>query len=269
MQDSTPEPTPSTPGDVALFVRGEIDLATVPELRRRLGRASTRGPELVVDLSAVTFMDCAGLHPLLEARRRQRALGGRLLLIGPSWAVVRVLQMTGFLAAFTIVDVLARVPGQAATWRRGEPAVGGLPIQRSGAGASRADGGVPVESTTDGATVADDVKRLGAELDGLRAMMRTRPTIDQARGILMALHRCDAERAWAMLVQASQTRNVKVRDLATAMIQAATETQAGRGSGSATGMSTGATSPEMAAALADLMRLTGDQTGRCERDGHS
>ena len=104
MPDSPPEPTESTPGDLLLVVSGEVDLATVPELRRRLGGADDRSTELTVDLSAVTFIDCAGLRPLLEARRRQRARGGRLLLMSPSWAVVRLLQFTGLLAAFTIVD---------------------------------------------------------------------------------------------------------------------------------------------------------------------
>ena len=95
MPDSPPEPTASTPDDVLLVVSGEVDLATVPELRRRLGGAKTRTPELTVDLSAVTFIDCAGLRPLLEARRRQRADGGRLVLRSPSWAVVRLLQFLG------------------------------------------------------------------------------------------------------------------------------------------------------------------------------
>jgi anti-sigma B factor antagonist len=131
MRDPSPEPTTSTPDDGPLVVSGEVDLATVPELRRRLGGAKTRAPELTVDLSAVTFIDCAGLRPLLEARRRQRADGGRLVLMSPSWAVVRLLQFTGLLAAFTVVDALSRAPGPLPTRRRGEPAAGRLSTRPS------------------------------------------------------------------------------------------------------------------------------------------
>ena len=43
----------------------------------------------------------------------------------------------------------------------------------------------------------DEVDRLRTDLRALREAMRTRPAIDQAKGMLMAVHRCDAEQAWA------------------------------------------------------------------------
>ena len=56
----------------ALYVSGELDLATAPALQARLGRAMSlyRDAGFVLDLAAVTFMDCAGLGPLLRARNR-------------------------------------------------------------------------------------------------------------------------------------------------------------------------------------------------------
>ena len=139
MPDFPSEPNASTLDDGLLVVSGEVDLATVPELRRRLGGATTRAPELTVDLSAVTFIDCAGLRPLLEARKRQRVDGGRLVLRSPSWAVVRLLRFTGLLAAFTVVDALSRAPGPVPARRRGETAVGRLSTPPSETTAAAAD----------------------------------------------------------------------------------------------------------------------------------
>jgi GAF domain-containing protein len=48
--------------------------------------------------------------------------------------------------------------------------------------------------------------------------MASRAIIDQAIGILMAQHRCTATTAFDLLRQASQHRNRKLRDLATAII---------------------------------------------------
>jgi len=245
MSDSPSEPTASTPDDGLLVVSGEVDLATVPELRRRLGGVRTRAPELTVDLSAVTFIDCAGLRPLLEARKRQRADGGRLVLMSPSWAVVRLLQFTGLLAAFTVVDALSRAPGPLPTRRRGETAVGRLSTRPGEPTASRGE-----------------VERLRAELLALRETMRTRPAIDQAKGMLMAVHRCDAEQAWSSLARASQTHNVKVRDLAEAMIRAAETVDAG--SPRPTLETVGDLRPELTAALRDVLSPPGDEPRRAE-----
>jgi anti-anti-sigma factor len=82
-----------------LHLSGEVDLLTAPALRERLYDAALGSERmLVVDLSAVTFLDCAGLGPLLEARAY---LGGRLRLRGVPWPMQR---LTGLLATFTILD---------------------------------------------------------------------------------------------------------------------------------------------------------------------
>jgi anti-anti-sigma factor len=92
MADATPEPAPRTPHDALLFVRGEVDTSSVGELQRRLDQANARGPEMTVDMSPVTFIDAAGLRPLLGARKTQEPTGGKLRLAGPSSAVVRLLS---------------------------------------------------------------------------------------------------------------------------------------------------------------------------------
>jgi GAF domain-containing protein len=48
----------------------------------------------------------------------------------------------------------------------------------------------------------------------MRAAMESRSVIEQAKGVIMAQNRCDAQRAFDILRRASQGRNVKLRDLA-------------------------------------------------------
>ncbi|WP_019816035.1 GAF and ANTAR domain-containing protein [Saccharomonospora saliphila] len=51
-------------------------------------------------------------------------------------------------------------------------------------------------------------------LEQLHGALRTRDTIGMAKGILMERHGVDADRAFALLVKASQHANVKLRDAA-------------------------------------------------------
>ena len=90
-----------------LYVVGEVDVVSVPHLRLRLHHAAIAADrrDLLVDLSAVTFMDSAGLRLLLEVHQ---VLGPRLHLRGLPWCVIRLMRLTGLLAAFSIVDAVDR-----------------------------------------------------------------------------------------------------------------------------------------------------------------
>jgi AmiR/NasT family two-component response regulator len=57
------------------------------------------------------------------------------------------------------------------------------------------------------------------ELEGLRIAMHSRAGIEQAKGALMALHGCDADGAFAMLVRESQRRGVKLQRVATDVLE--------------------------------------------------
>jgi GAF domain-containing protein len=58
-----------------------------------------------------------------------------------------------------------------------------------------------------------------AELaEHMQAAMANRAAIEQAKGIIMAQNRCDADEAFNILRRASQGRNVKVRDLAQELV---------------------------------------------------
>ncbi len=60
------------------------------------------------------------------------------------------------------------------------------------------------------------------EIDGLKAANETRTLIGQAQGILMIERKITAEAAFRLLQEASQRRNVKLRDLAQEVVDTGT-----------------------------------------------
>ena len=88
-------------GDTAVLrARGEVDLLTVADLRAVVDAWLPSGVRtIVLDLRDVSFVDCAGVGMLADARRRAR-LRDVALVIEPGRAVARVaalLDLTGAL----------------------------------------------------------------------------------------------------------------------------------------------------------------------------
>jgi anti-sigma B factor antagonist len=74
---------------------GEVDATNSDELYDVLESVVLRLPSLlVVDLSALTFMDSTGLRMLLRSSRELDQQGGVLALASPQVSVARVLQLT-------------------------------------------------------------------------------------------------------------------------------------------------------------------------------
>ena len=72
------------------------------------------------------------------------------------------------------------------------------------------------------------------ELDTLQEALRTRKVIGQALGLLMAEYAVNEDAAFGLLVRTSSTTNVKLRDIAAAMVEQA-NARAGTGSGTKPG----------------------------------
>ena len=177
-------------GRLLVWVTDEIDIASAPRLRRALERAAPQpGERVIVDLSGVTFMDCSGLGPLLEAETR---LGDRLSLRGVPPRVTALLRLAGLQARFGTADDAA-----------GERAVGALVAgKRPG-------------------NPQPGILELEEKVASGRARVTGRARIDQAKGLVMATHGCDAEQAWQMLFRASRAQGVQVHDLAEALAESA------------------------------------------------
>ena len=88
-------------GDQTLLVlRGDLDLASAPWLRRHLDPVVERGGDVVIDLGLLDFVDCAGLRVLVDAVKRIKARGGHLQvrLARPTFrSVIAILGLTGVL----------------------------------------------------------------------------------------------------------------------------------------------------------------------------
>jgi hypothetical protein len=61
--------------------------------------------------------------------------------------------------------------------------------------------------------------------NNLAAAMESRTTIDVATGVIMAQNRCSQESAFKILRSASNTRNVKLREIATGIVASVAEGQ--------------------------------------------
>jgi len=67
-------------------------------------------------------------------------------------------------------------------------------------------------------TLAMRMASHAALIEQLRSSLASRTVIDQALGIIMSRERCGQDRAFAILRTASQHSNVKLRDIATAIV---------------------------------------------------
>ena len=65
---------------------------------------------------------------------------------------------------------------------------------------------------------AEQYREAAARAAHLEVAFQTRAPIEQAKGILMARHRCTSEEAFKMLAQRSQRENVKLRHIAEALV---------------------------------------------------
>jgi anti-sigma B factor antagonist len=89
-------------GRTVCWIRGELDSINTSRLRVVLGEHIDS--DVVVDLSALEFIDSSGLGVLVGALKRFQAVGHHLTLRSPTSAIRRVFAMTGLDQAFTIED---------------------------------------------------------------------------------------------------------------------------------------------------------------------
>ncbi len=86
-----------------LEVVGEIDMDTVPELRRSLYELIDAGAKPVtVDMAGVSFIDSSGLGVLIGAQQRARELGGDVAIRNLNGPARKVFEITGLVDSFQI-----------------------------------------------------------------------------------------------------------------------------------------------------------------------
>jgi anti-sigma B factor antagonist len=86
-----------------LPLKGEIDLHVSPSVTALLDEVIGKKPErLVVDLSAVTYIDSAGLAALIQAMQKVEGYGGKFVLAGLQETVRSIFEISRLDQVFQI-----------------------------------------------------------------------------------------------------------------------------------------------------------------------
>jgi anti-anti-sigma factor len=94
--------------------RGELDIETAGALSEQLDALVERGARLVVlDASALEFVDSSGLRAIVSAANDLQASGGRLFIEGMSPAMARLLELSGLIDRFRRDDTPSEPPASA------------------------------------------------------------------------------------------------------------------------------------------------------------
>jgi anti-sigma B factor antagonist len=90
---------------VTVALRGEVDVATVDQVRVALTDAIAAAPgAIVVDLSGLSFIDSTGLGALVFGFQRARDAGISFRLTRPSRGVHQILVLSGLLEVVELRD---------------------------------------------------------------------------------------------------------------------------------------------------------------------
>ena len=181
-------------GRALLVPRGELVHGCADILAEALAALPADVDRVDLDMGDVRFMDTAGLRFLdqLGGYSHRQAVPAT----ATNWhgQPLRILELAGL----DTTDPLQ------ATAHRPEPEPG------------------PESAPSTAPTgPAERLHVLQEEVDQLRQAIASRPVIDQARGVLMALHACTSEEAWHILREASQLSNTKLRTVAAAVTASA------------------------------------------------
>jgi anti-sigma B factor antagonist len=106
-------------GHVVLALCGELDVAGAADAEAAITALVARGQYLVIDMSALDFLDCSALGALLRAQALARRGGGDVVLVAPQPLIRRLLALTGNDEVFWVqASVAAAVAGIASRRRR-------------------------------------------------------------------------------------------------------------------------------------------------------
>jgi anti-sigma B factor antagonist len=99
-----PEPrVESLANGAVITLSGELDAYNAPELRSTFERVLESEPALVVlDLSAVTFLDSTVLGAIVGLLRRVREARGELRMVLPDTTARRIFEITNLVAALDV-----------------------------------------------------------------------------------------------------------------------------------------------------------------------
>lgn len=81
--------------NITLFIEGEVDVYTAPQLREKLLPLCQQGRTVIVDLSKCVYIDSTGLGVFIGAYKMQRGTQGKLVMKGMNSRLLRLFKITG------------------------------------------------------------------------------------------------------------------------------------------------------------------------------
>ena len=97
------------PNAVLIVLGGEHDVTSAEELRQTLDQCLGRCDHMIVDLSAVEFIDSTTIRVLMETRSHALERDRKLtVVLGTAPIVERVLEISGLLTLMNVVPTIER-----------------------------------------------------------------------------------------------------------------------------------------------------------------
>jgi anti-sigma B factor antagonist len=109
-------------GVVIVGLRGDLDVTGAADAEAAIMTLVARGPSLIIDMSALDFLDCCSLRALLRVQGLARR--GGVVLAAPQRHVLRLLALTGNDEAFpmyaSVAGAIAAIASRRGryAWRR-------------------------------------------------------------------------------------------------------------------------------------------------------
>lgn len=128
-------------GHVVVALRRDLDMIGAADAEAAITALVVPGRCLIIDMSALDFIDCGSLGALLRVEWLAWSAGGGVVLAAPQRHVLRLLALTGRDHAFSIhasvQAAVAGLPGHGARYGERPPAELGPAGRRRGGGPDR------------------------------------------------------------------------------------------------------------------------------------
>jgi anti-sigma B factor antagonist len=90
-------------GIFVVSARGEVDIATAPELERALHKTvELAAARVIVDLTETTFFDSSALRALVRGQDELHASGAEICVVCSECSILQVFKITGLDTVFQI-----------------------------------------------------------------------------------------------------------------------------------------------------------------------
>jgi AmiR/NasT family two-component response regulator len=196
----------------------DADAVTVSVITQLQPRTAAATNQLLVDVDEKQYSADRG--PCLQSARTMEAVRAVIGEHRAEWPEFEAAAAEHNIRAYLSVPVVLPATGRSEAQH-----VGSLNIYSHTAAAFDPfdEGLMRLFTTAASATIssAQRSQRSREHIQHLELALVSRAVIEQAKGLLMGVHRCTADEAFSMLVERSQHENVKLRDVAKNLLDSA------------------------------------------------